>query len=142
MKAYGLATLGRDAELRHLPDGNCVANLSLAFSYGRKDAATGRKPTQWVDGSLWGKAAEALTPYLVKGGKVVASLSDVRIETFVKGDGTPGFKLAARVDGIELAGSPREGGAPAPAPAPARAPAPAARTAAPADFDDLDDVPF
>src|SRR5438270_380965 len=37
IQTIGLATLGRDAELRRTPNGEAVTNLSLAFNYGRKD---------------------------------------------------------------------------------------------------------
>lgn len=145
MNSFGLALIGRDAELRTTPEGTSVCNLSLAFTYGRK-GGDGKRPTQWVDASLWGKQAEALAPYLVKGGRVAVTLQEVHIERFDRRDGTQGEKLVGRVIDIQLAGSPREGSAPAPAtaPAPARAPAPAARTAAPAPaFDDFeDDIPF
>ena len=36
MKAFGLARIGRDAEIRHTAGGDAVASLSLAFTYGRK----------------------------------------------------------------------------------------------------------
>ena len=36
MKAFGLARLGRDAEIRTTSQGESVATLALAFSYGRK----------------------------------------------------------------------------------------------------------
>ena len=152
MKAYGLARLGRDAEIRYTQGGDAVASLSLAFSYGRK-GDDGRRPTQWVDGSLWGKRAEALAPYLTKGSLVVVTLEDVHIETY-QGKNGEGHKLAGRVIDLELAG----GGERQEAPAPQRAapqryevshnPAPrtqqAPRQAAPAmAFDDMaDDVPF
>ena len=63
----GLARLGRDAEIRTTSQGDSVATLALAFSYGRK-GSDGNRPTQWVDAALWGKRAEALAPYLTKGG--------------------------------------------------------------------------
>ena len=66
MKAFGLARIGRDAEIRHTAGGDAVASLSLAFTYGRK-GEDGKRPTQWVDASLWGKRAEALAQYLTKG---------------------------------------------------------------------------
>ena len=37
INAFGMARLGRDAELRYTPNGDAVCNLSLAFSYGKKD---------------------------------------------------------------------------------------------------------
>jgi single-strand DNA-binding protein len=136
MKANGLARIGRDVELRHTPNGEAVANLSLAFTYGKRDS-DGKRPTQWVEAALWGKRAESLAPYLLKGQQVVAYLEDVSIQTFRKQDGTDGVKLAARVGDLELIAGQGE----AQAPAPTRAPAP--RPAAPSGFDDMDDdIPF
>jgi single-strand DNA-binding protein len=136
MKANGLARIGRDVELRHTPNGEAVANLSLAFTYGKR-GADGKRPTQWVEAALWGKRAESLAPYLLKGQQVVAYLEDVSIQTFRKQDGTDGVKLAARVGDLELIAGQGE----AQAPAPTRAPAP--RPAAPSGFDDMDsEIPF
>lgn len=139
MQMIGLARLGRDAELRTVPSGEVVANLSLAFNYGRKDAS-GNRPTQWIDGSLWGKTAEALSPYLTKGKLVCVTLEEVHIEEF-QGRNGAGHKLAAKVSKVELAGgrddAPQR---PEPAPQPARqapAPRPASNLNEPED-----DIPF
>ena len=137
MKAFGLARLGRDAEIRTTSNGEQVATLAPAFSYGRK-GSDGKRPTQWVDGALWGKRAEALAPYLLKGGLVSVSLEDVHVETF-EGKNGPGHKLAARVVDVELAG----GGERTAAPAPAPRPAPRPPASASSGFDDMDsDIPF
>lgn len=139
MQAFGLARIGRDAEVRFTPKGEAVANLSLAFTYGRK-GDDGKRPTQWVDGSLWGKRAEALAQYLTKGTLLAVTLEDVAIETFTKADGTPSSKLVARVTNVELAGSPTQAQKPAPAPAPAPKPT---KPAPSNSFDDMDDdTPF
>ena len=139
MKAFGLARLGRDAEIRTTSQGKSVATLALAFSYGRK-GSDGNRPTQWVDAALWGKRAEALAPYLLKGGLVSVSLEDVHIETF-DGKNGPGHKLAARVVDVELASPKQAGSAPAQQPRPAPRPAPA--PSAGSGFEDMtDDVPF
>lgn len=133
----GLARLGRDAELRYTQSGDPVAALSLAFSYGRK-GEDGKRPTQWVDAAIWGKLAEAITPYLTKGAAVFVVLDDVHIETFQKRDGGEGHKLAGRVSTIELAGVPQaQDPKPAPKPAPASKPAPRQQTGT--GFDDMDD---
>ncbi len=110
MKASGLARIGRTVELRYMPQGDAVANIALAFSYGKKDA-DGNRQTQWVEAALYGKRAETLAPYLPKGGKVVAYLSDVHIESY-EGKNGPGHKLVARVDDLELAGSKGDDAAP------------------------------
>lgn len=138
-KMFGLARLGRDAEIRTTSQGESVATLALAFSYGRK-GSDGNRPTQWVDAALWGKRAEALAPYLLKGGLVSVSLEDVHIETF-EGKNGPGHKLAARVVDVELASPKQAGAAPAPRQAPAPRPAPAPSGGH--GFEDMsDDVPF
>jgi single-strand DNA-binding protein len=141
MQMIGLARLGRDAEIRTTPSGEKVASLSLAFNYGQK-GADGNRPTQWVDGSLWGKRAEVLADYLVKGQAVVVTIDDPHIEEY-QGKNGPGVKLAGRVSQIELAGKADGGGqrqAAAPAAAAPRAPAP--RPPAPAYQPEEDDIPF
>lgn len=145
LQCFGLARVGRDTEVREAGD-SAVANVSLAFNYGRK-GDDGRKPTQWVEGALWGKRAEALAPYLLKGQAVAVTLEDVHIETFQNRDGGEGHKLVGKIIAIDLAGSPPQQGTAAPAQrqAPAPAPRPAARAPAPATrggFEDFDDVPF
>ena len=149
MQGFGLARIGRDVEVRSTTAGEQVANVSLAFSYGRK-GSDGKRPTQWVDGALWGKRAEALTQYLTKGGLHCFTLDELNIQTFQKHDGSTGTKLVARVLDVEL-GS-RQDAAPAAAPAPAarpapppqrQAPAPAPRGSTGSGFDDMDDdIPF
>ena len=134
----GLARLGRDCELRTTQDGTPVASLSLAMDYrnGRE------KATQWVDGALWGKMAETLTQYLVKGKLVCVTLDDVHIVEYEKRDGTEGTKLVGRVSKLELAGGGRDDGERTAPPAQRQAPKPAARPSADAFGDMEDDVPF
>jgi single-strand DNA-binding protein len=149
--AMGAARLGRDVELRYTPSGDAVTNLSLAFSYGKK-GDDGKRPTTWVDATLWGKRAEALAPYLLKGGQVTVTLEDLHLESFKGREGGEMWKLVGRVLDIELGSSGAPAGqeaparpvqrAPAPAPgrAPGRAPVP---PAAGSGFDSMsDDIPF
>ncbi len=136
---FGLARLGRDAEIRYMPDGKAVANLSLAFSYGRK-GDDGKRPTQWVDGALFGKMAESLAPYLLKGSMVSVTVDDIHIETY-QGKNGEGHKLTGYVTKVEFAGggnkteSTSQPVAPVPPPQAAPKPAP--------NFNDMDDdIPF
>jgi single-strand DNA-binding protein len=150
----GVYRLGRDAELRRLPSGEPVCNLSLAYNWGKKDA-NGKQETTWIDAALWGKRAESTAQHLTKGTAIFAVLSDLHVEYFSKGDGSQGVKLAARVDTFDFiptqrsdrnegdqqqAPRPQQSAAPAPAPRPA--PRPPTRPAA-SGFDDMDDdIPF
>lgn len=130
----GLARIGRDVEVR-TTSGDSVANVSLAFSYGKK-GSDGKRPTQWVDGTLWGKRAEAISPYLLKGGLIAVTLNDVHIETY-QGKSGEAFKLVGNITEIDLAG----GGQPTAKPEPKPAPKPVNRPDPGHEFDDLD-VPF
>jgi single-strand DNA-binding protein len=106
MQMTGLARLGRDVEVRFTPNGDPVANLSLAFNFGKK-GDDGKRPSQWVDASLWGARAEALGPYLLKGQLLGVTLDDPHTETY-ESNGKTGTKLVARVSAIEFAGPPPE----------------------------------
>lgn len=138
MKANGLAHIGKDAEVRYTPGGAAVANVSLAFTYGKK-GDDGKRPTQWVDASLWGQRAESLAPYIKKGGQIVAYLEDVSIQTFTKGDGTQATKMVARLVDLEfVSGGEQASSQPKPQPKPQAAP-----QSHGSGFDDMDDdIPF
>ena len=97
----GIGRLGRDAELRATVSGTSVVNLAVAFNFGKKQE-NGYRDSQWIDCSLWGKSAEALTQYLKKGNQVSITASDPHIEDFTRGDGTAGNKMVATVINIEL----------------------------------------
>jgi single-strand DNA-binding protein len=127
LNAIAHGRIGRDVELRFIPSGEAVADISIACNYGRKDSE-GDYPTQWVKATLWGKQAEALAPYLTKGKGIVAVLQDVNVQEY-EGQNGKGHSLVGRVVSIEFAiSSPRDESAPAPAP---RAQAPAPRQQAP-----------
>ena len=147
----GLFTLGRDAETRVTQGGTTVVQLAVAYNYGRK-GDDGKKPSQWVRASMFGKQAEALAPHLTKGKQVSLVIRDLHITTFQKQDGSSGTKLVARVLDVELGA--RQDAAPAHAPAsrpapppqrqaPTPAPPPAQRSAG-SGFDDMgdDEIPF
>lgn len=101
-----VARIGRDAELRYTPGENAqaVVNLALAMDYGRKDPGANKRPTQWVDAALWGRQAEALAEYLVKGQQVLVHVYDVHIEEYTS-QGVTRPKLVGTVKLIKLVGS-------------------------------------
>ena len=71
-KVILVGTCGQDPEVRYLPNGNAVTNLSLATSEQWNDKQTGQKVerTEWHRVSLFGKVAEIAGEYLRKGSQV------------------------------------------------------------------------
>lgn len=66
-----IGTLGRDPEVRYMPNGNAVANLSLATDESYNDKTTGQKveQTEWHRLTIYGKLAEICQQYLKKGSR-------------------------------------------------------------------------
>jgi len=100
----GLMRLGKDAAIRYTPGGDAVANLSLAYNYGKKDGE-GKRPSQWVSATLWGDRATKLAPHLLKGQQLCVTLDDIHVETYERREGGTGVNLKARVVSLEFAGS-------------------------------------
>ncbi len=121
--------LGKDAELRILGNGDAVASFSVADSQGKD------KPTIWWSCSLFGKRAESLSQYLLKGSAVTVSGSVTEREWTDK-DGQKRKSMDVRVQDIALQGGKRDA-------APQQAPKRQAQKPAPSGFDDpSDDIPF
>lgn len=64
-KVIIVGNLGQDPEVRYMPNGGAVANLSLATSESWRDKQTGemRENTEWHRVVLFGKLAEVASEY-------------------------------------------------------------------------------
>lgn len=63
--------LGRDPEIRYLPDGTAVCNFSVATTEKKKDrSGESQDITTWFRINVWGRQAEAANQYLSKGRQV------------------------------------------------------------------------
>lgn len=109
-------TLGRDLEIRHMPNGDPVGSFSVADSQGRE------KPTIWWNCQLFGKRAQSLQQYLVKGQQVTVA-GNITEREWTDKEGGKRKQMEIRVSDIALQGGKREQGA---------APESAQRPAAPA----------
>lgn len=71
-KVIILGNLGNDPEIRHMPNGGAVANLTIATSESWRDKQTGeqREKTEWHRVAIFGKLAEIAGEYLRKGSQV------------------------------------------------------------------------
>lgn len=67
-----VGNLGRDPEVRYLPSGGAVTNVTVATSESWKDKQTGqlKTETEWHKVNFFGKLAEIAGEYLKKGSKV------------------------------------------------------------------------
>ncbi|MFW5330123.1 single-stranded DNA-binding protein [Hydrogenophaga sp. ZJX-1] len=160
-KVILVGNCGRDPEIRYLPSGQAVANVSVATSSRRKDKNSGEtiEDTQWHRVTFYDRLAEIAGEYVKKGRPIYVE-GRLKYGTYV--DKTTGVEkntvdiIATELQllgGREGMGGGDEGGGgggysrPAPAPRqapPAARPAPAPAAARPASgFDDMDDdIPF
>ncbi|QCI16768.1 single-stranded DNA-binding protein [Buchnera aphidicola (Aphis craccivora)] len=71
-KVILIGHLGQDPEVRYMPNGNAVVNMTLATSENWKDKNTGetKEKTEWHRVVLFGKLAEIAGEYLRKGSQV------------------------------------------------------------------------
>ena len=71
-KVILVGNLGQDPEVRYMPNGGAVANITLATSESWRDKATGeqKEKTEWHRVVLFGKLAEVAGEYLKKGSQV------------------------------------------------------------------------
>lgn len=66
--------LGKDPEIRYLPNGEAIANFSIACSETWKDkSGEKQEKTEWVRVSAFGKLAGIIGEYLTKGSQVFIS---------------------------------------------------------------------
>jgi single-strand DNA-binding protein len=110
-KVILVGNLGRDAELRYTPGGSAVATLNLATTETWNDKASGQKQekTEWHRIVLWGKSAESLSEYLVKGKQIYV---EGRLQTrqWDDKDGNKRYTTEIRGDRVVLLGSAGGGG--------------------------------
>ncbi|MFW0767384.1 single-stranded DNA-binding protein SSB1 [Trabulsiella odontotermitis] len=71
-KVILVGNLGQDPEVRYMPNGGAVANITLATSESWRDKQTGemKEQTEWHRVVLFGKLAEVASEYLRKGSQV------------------------------------------------------------------------
>lgn len=93
--------LGKDAEMRSLSDGTPVLSFSVADSQGRD------KNSIWWDCSLFGKRADSLKSYLVKGQQVTV-IGNVTEREWTDKDGQKRKSYGLRVQDVALMGGKRE----------------------------------
>ncbi len=103
-KVILVGNLGRDAELRYTPGGAPVATINLATTEVWNDKGGQRQEkTEWHRVVLWGKTAETLAEYLVKGKQIYV---EGRLQTrqWDDKDGNKRYTTEIRGDRVVLLG--------------------------------------
>ena len=148
-KVILIGNLGRDPEVRYMPSGDAVANISIATTETWKDKnGEKQEKTEWHRVAMFGKTAEIAGEYLKKGSQVYI---EGRLETrkWTDKEGQERTTTEVRADRMQMLGS-RSGGSERMAPpeddAPRAAAAPAKKSGGAAkgsSLEDLDDdIPF
>ena len=137
--------LTRDPELRMTSGGTQVLSFGVAVNDRRRNQQTGdwEDYPNFVDCTMFGTRAEAVSRYLSKGSKVAIE-GKLRYSSWER-DGQRRSKLEVIVDEIEFMsrGNQGQGSGYAPVPAPASHPQPQAPVQAPPVVDVYDeDIPF
>ncbi len=143
-KVILIGNLGRDPEVRYMPSGDAIANLSVATTDTWKDKnGEKQEATEWHRVVFFGKQAEICGQYLKKGSPVYVEGS-LRTRKYQDKDGQDKYITEIRGDRMQMLGGRGAGGGTADYDSPAES-APRGKAAAPAGggFDDLDDdIPF
>jgi len=144
-KVILVGNLGKDPEVRYMPNGNAVANITLATSESWKDKQSGeqQEKTEWHRIVLFRRLGEIAGEYLKKGSQVYIE-GKLQTRKWQDNAGNDRYTTEIVADEMQMLGS-RGGGSAgfsagsAPSQS-ASAPAPATAPAAAGDFDD--DIPF
>ncbi|MEN8205623.1 MAG: single-stranded DNA-binding protein [Pseudomonadota bacterium] len=142
-KVILVGNLGKDPEVRYMPNGNAVANITLATTDSWKDKQTGeqQEKTEWHRIVMFRRLGEIAGEYLKKGSQVYIE-GKLQTRKWQDNAGNDRYTTEIVANEMQMLGS-RSGGSTgfpadsAPAQQSAPTPAPAA---AGGDFDD--DIPF
>ena len=156
-KVILIGNLGKDPEMRYMPSGDAIANLTLATSENWTDKTSGDKKelTEWHRVAFFGRTAEVVGQYLKKGAKIYVEGS-LRTRKWQDKEGHDRYTTEVRGDVMRMLdrrgdssgpmdNEPPAGAAGSASPGDARraAPSKSAPARAASGFDDMDDdIPF
>jgi single-strand DNA-binding protein len=115
-KVILIGNLGQDPEVRYMPSGGAVTNITLATSETWKDKQTGepKEKTEWHRVVFMGKLAEVAGEYLKKGSQVYVE-GKLQTRKWQDQSGQERYTTEVMVDGFSgvmqmLGGKPQGGG--------------------------------
>ena len=116
-KVIIVGNLGQDPELKYMPSGGAVTNISVATSEAWKDKNTGEQQerTEWHRIVFFNRLAEIAGEYLKKGSKIYVEGS-LRTRKWQGQDGQDRYTTEIVASEMQMLDS-RSGSSPAPQPA-------------------------
>ena len=103
-KAIIVGRVGQDPDMRYLPNGDAVANLSIATSEKYKDKQGAmQENTEWHRVSFFGKTAEVCGKYLKKGSLVFVEGS-IKTRKWQDKEGVDRYTTEIRGDKMQMLG--------------------------------------
>jgi single-strand DNA-binding protein len=93
-------TVGRDAEVKAMPSGQTVLNVTVANNIGFGD----RQQTLWIRVALWGKRAEGQLGQYLKKGQAVFVSGELSMREYQAADGSTKSSLELNANIIDLLG--------------------------------------
>jgi len=148
-KAILIGHLGKDPEVRYMPSGEAVANVTLATSETWKDkSGVKQEKTEWHNIVFFKRLAEIVGEYLKKGSLIYVE-GRITTEKWTDKEGKDRYTTEIVANEMKMLGGKSGGGSFEVVENQSQAPersAPAAKPAAPAaksNFDNFDDdIPF
>ena len=122
--------MAQDAELKYTAGGDPVMNGNIAVTKSKKDGASWRDEAHFFKFRLWGKLAESVAQYCVKG-RTVALDGSLHLDRWKSGDGASRTAVMVNADYVRLLGDHAT-----------KSPAQAVNQAANSSADFEDDIPF
>ncbi|MDP4983369.1 single-stranded DNA-binding protein, partial [Pseudoalteromonas tunicata] len=100
-KVILVGNLGQDPEVRYMPNGSAVANVSLATAESYKDKNTGQMvdKTEWHRVVFFGKLAEIVGEYVRKGSQIYVE-GKLQTRKWTDKDGQEKYTTEIVVDGF------------------------------------------
>lgn len=104
-KVILIGNLGRDVELKYLPSGDAVANISVATTETWKDKEGNKKEaTEWTRVAMFGKTAEIAGQYLKKGSQVYIE-GKLQTKKWTDKEGQERYTTEVRCDRMQMLGA-------------------------------------
>ena len=102
-KVILIGNVGEDPELRSMPSGGAVVNLSLATTDSWKDKNTGQKQeqTEWHRVAFFNRSAEIIAQYVKKGSKLYVE-GALKTRKYQAGDGSDRYSTGIIVRDFQM----------------------------------------